>query len=340
MKQRMNRLWMHLYDAKYFLIVISLMDVFFIYLAWLAYPEAFAVLIGLMVGVSLVMAGIPIALSMRQEKIITSALQHFLIEPDIEHEDTLRHLLPKKQTELIGKIGQQLREKEDLLTQQTIQVNDYERYIEEWVHEIKKPLSLLTLVLDNRQDEMSPIVQRRVTHSRNTIQSHIEKILYFSRLRTTHRDYLFESLDLKEVCQEAVDEHQSILEEANMTVHWKGDSQVVLSDRKSLLFILSQILHNSTTYATGENARLYFHFDASESVVLELQDNGPGIQSGDLPFIFDKGFTGGKERATGMGLFIAKRLADDLNVGLEARSPESEGLSLSLTFPQIIGNIH
>lgn len=332
----MNRLWMHLYDARYFLIVISLMDAFFIYLAWLAYPETFGVLVGLMVGVSLAVAVIPIALTKHQEKKITTALQAFLVEPDIEHEETLRHLLPKQQVKMMTQLGQQLRQKEDLLTQQTIQVDDYERYIEEWVHEIKKPLSLLTLVLDNRQDEMSSTVQRRVTHSRNAIQSHVEKILYFSRLRTTHRDYLFETLDLREVCQEAVADHQSILEEADMSIHWQGDSQIVVSDRKSLLFILSQILHNSTTYTIRENPQLYLTLEKiGEAVRLTLQDNGPGIPQEDLPFVFDKGFTGGKEQATGMGLFIANRLAADLNVNLKATSLGSEGFCLSLTFPQI-----
>jgi len=46
--------------------------------------------------------------------------------------------------------------------------------------------------------------------------------------------------------------------------------------------------------------------------VLSISDNGIGVRSSDLPYIFEKGFTGnsgdGRKKATGMGLYLAKKL--------------------------------
>ena len=50
---------------------------------------------------------------------------------------------------------------EGYVNEQQLKVANYESYIENWVHEIKKPLSLMTLLLDNRKVEMSPLVHPR-----------------------------------------------------------------------------------------------------------------------------------------------------------------------------------
>lgn len=330
----MKKWWIHFYDARLWLFVLFTMSVFFIFLAWLAYPEEFFVLVGLMVGVSFLLAIVPIIISIRREKEFARAYKRFLTEPDEEQEAILYHLLPKIYHPIIQQTGQQLREQMDAQTRQDIHIQDYETYIEEWVHEIKRPLSLITLVLDNREDEMSPLVQQRMSHARNEMQSDVEKILYFSRLRTVQRDYVFELIDLHEICLEAADEHQSILEEAKVQIALEGESKIVFSDRKSLLFIFSQVLHNAAKYTESIEAMVRFRVEEKEHIYLYIEDNGCGVSQSDLPFIFDKGFTGGKAKATGMGLYLSKRLAEDLNIELAA-IPSPNGLRLSLKFPKI-----
>lgn len=328
----MKRFFQHLYDARVWMISQFILTAFFIFLAWIAYPDVFAVLAGVMVTASVFSILFPIGFSMRKEAAIRSAFRLFLTEPDLENEQSFYHLLPKRNRILVQKLGETLREKEDCLTQQALEVSDYETYIEEWVHEIKKPLSLLTLVLDNRGDEMSQVVSQRTTHARNEIQNDVEKILYFSRLRTVHRDYLFEQVNLRAVCEEVIGENASLIAESNITVCFEGDDAVVISDRRSLAFILAQLIHNSAKYA-GNAALLTIKIEAGESVILTFRDNGPGVPVGDLPFVFDKGFTGGRAKATGMGLYLAQRLAKDLNIALVART--DNGFTLSLIFPRV-----
>ena len=59
-------------------------------------------------------------------------------------------------------LGQHLRTQQEYINEQKITVTDYQHYMENWVHEIKKPLSLMTLLLDNRKDEMSHLVHTQM----------------------------------------------------------------------------------------------------------------------------------------------------------------------------------
>ncbi|NMA24652.1 MAG: sensor histidine kinase, partial [Clostridiales bacterium] len=74
-------------------------------------------------------------------------------------------------------------------------------------------------------------------------------------------------------------------------------------------------------------------------IILSVSDNGPGIPSSDLPFIFDKGFTGDKgsylSRSTGMGLFLVQKMAHDLAIELNVESSPGSGMTLSLVFPKV-----
>ena len=61
-----------------------------------------------------------------------------------------------------------------------IQEEEYERYVELWAHEVKIPLSLFTLLLENRSEEMSPTVHKKMEHVRLQMQSYV-CLLYTSR---------------------------------------------------------------------------------------------------------------------------------------------------------------
>lgn len=82
----------------------------------------------------------------------------------------------------ICELGQHLRTQQEYINEQKITVTDYQHYIENWVHEIKKPLSLMTLLLDNRKDEMSPLVHTRMLYVRDHTRQDIEQILYFTEI--------------------------------------------------------------------------------------------------------------------------------------------------------------
>ncbi|MBM6861895.1 sensor histidine kinase, partial [Clostridium saudiense] len=76
-----------------------------------------------------------------------------------------------------------------------------------------------------------------------------------------------------------------------------------------------------------------------KNISLIIRDNGIGVKSYDLPFIFEKGFTGeiGEQRknSTGMGLYLAEQVAKSLKIKLEVSEKYTEGFEISLIFPKI-----
>jgi signal transduction histidine kinase len=70
---------------------------------------------------------------------------------------------------------------------------------------------------------------------------------------------------------------------------------------------------------------------------LVIEDSGIGIRPEDLPRIFAKGYTGynGRldHRASGIGLYLAKKAADALSIAIRVESSVGAGTKVSLSFP-------
>ena len=332
----------HAYKLWFLILIIT--DILFSFLAWLAYPETFMVLVGLMAIFTLAMISLSIFIIVREQERIEDAFQDFLLEPNETKEEILCRVSPKTHSSYIRRIGSVIRSYQSELNDQIIELADYENYIEGWVHEIKKPLSLMTLVLDNRSDEMSPLVRQRMIHVRDQMLGDVERILYFARLGAAHKDYIFEPISLLAFCKEIIENHQTLLDESVFQTQFIGKEMEILSDPKGLTFILEQIIANSTKYATQNQDSPILKFEivydkVKNKTILNISDNGPGVSQEDLPFIFDKGFTGGRgtytRQATGMGLFLVSKMASDLAIHLDAKSELGSGLSISLIFPHV-----
>jgi signal transduction histidine kinase len=70
---------------------------------------------------------------------------------------------------------------------------------------------------------------------------------------------------------------------------------------------------------------------------VEVQDNGPGVPKEELPRLFDKFYRGATaektSNGTGLGLYIVKRLAEDLGATVSVTSTPGAGALFRLTIP-------
>lgn len=112
----------------------------------------------------------------------------------------------------------------------------------------------------------------------------------------------------------------------------------VFTDPRALEFILRQLVSNSIKYA-GASPILSFLATREargreNGVLLRISDNGQGVKECDLPYLFERGFSGDsgelRKKSTGMGLYLAKQLADDIHIQLEVDSKWEEGFTASL----------
>jgi signal transduction histidine kinase len=210
---------------------------------------------------------------------------------------------------------------------------EYREYIEGWVHEIKAPITAAQLVCGNNKSEQT----RKLTVLLSQIEEHVERALYYARAGNVEMDFIVRETRLSEIVRNAVAKHQTLLIQSGVRVEADSVEGTVYTDGKWVSFMLGQLLSNAIRYRK-ENPVISIKTEHwGDAVRLTVTDNGVGITSVDLPRIFERGFTGSngreKEKSTGMGLYICKKLADFLQIKLEAQSVPGEHTAISLSFP-------
>lgn len=231
---------------------------------------------------------------------------------------------------------------------------EYREYLESFVHEIKAPISAITLSCENGKtsviteicqidsfslDKITYVLNqtfRNIRMENRKIENYVDMVLYHARSEQVYKDYLIRETGLTEIVYEALEKESLLLIQSHGQAEVSCDEKVY-TDKKWCVFIIGQLILNSIKYGSKAPVLRFFTSRDKDSITLTIADNGKGIPAEDLPRIFEKGFTGrnGREhgKATGMGLYLCKKLCDRLGIGLRAQSEYGKGTKMFLTFP-------
>lgn len=209
---------------------------------------------------------------------------------------------------------------------------EYREYVERWVHEIKTPITAAGLICRSADSEM----RRKLTQELSQIEAHVERALFYARAESAEKDFVVCRASLAEIAAEAIGRHRSLLIQNGVRVETENLEQTVHTDKKWTAFMLGQLLQNAARYRSGSPVVTLSARQLGAQVLLAVHDNGIGIPAHELPRVFDRGFTGsnGHDRggSTGMGLYLCRRLADCMAVGLQIDSEEGKGTTVTLIF--------
>lgn len=212
---------------------------------------------------------------------------------------------------------------------------EYQEYVESFAHEIKIPIGALSLTFDNSKNHTLKKETDKIFHL-------VEQMLYYARSENTEKDYFVRQLNLEDVMHNVILKFRHSLMEIKAVVDISDMDKTVYTDEKWLTFILSQIVQNSIKYFNKHENRLTIYSqDNGTHILLTIKDNGCGIRQSELTRLFEKGFTGSnrkKSNATGMGLYLSKKLCDRLGLKLDVESKENEYTRVTITFPK--GTVH
>ena len=241
-------------------------------------------------------------------------------------------------SEAARQLCQQVFSDQALLNEKTVELSEYQDYIEAWVHEVKTPLSLSTLVMNNHRDEMSPYVYARMNYAQHQINEDVEQILFYARLQANHSDIKFTRFRLDECVSEVLEEYRPFIEEKNILLILDFHPLEVVSDRKTVSFMVSQLISNAVKYADSNEGKISMTIrQDGDEIHLRIYNNGDGVPPEDVPFIFDKGFTGNypnRQKATGIGLYLVRKYAEKLCIRarLNLDIPYENGFGIELIF--------
>lgn len=321
------------------LLLLLGIDLFAALLLWLADAQAFYAMMIVITLATVLLFSLVCGILIHGERKKEQAFYAFLHNPDEYHEKLLLETVSPAQRELIQQLGKNLRDRQVAYARLQTQCNDYEEYVESWAHETKTPLSLLTLLLDNRREELPPAVGFKLDHIRNRMQESVDQMLFYARIKSARKDYLFEHIRIRTCIQDVLEDYRPLLDEKQFHTQLCLSDDTVYSDRRGLYFLLGQLVSNSIKYCCERPELCFSFFQEDGCHVLRIRDNGIGVRSCDLPYIFEKGFTGdsgeSRKRATGMGLYLAKEIAEALNITLSADSEWGKGFEMQLFFPVV-----
>ena len=204
--------------------------------------------------------------------------------------------------------------------------NNMVEYYTVWAHQIKTPIASMRLQLQSLDSDIS----RRLEGDLNRIEAYVEMVLTFLRLDSDSTDYVIKEINLDDVIRPSIRKFAKDFINKRLSMDFKPTGIKVISDEKWLSFVIEQIISNAVKYTKDGGIRIYM----GEPGILCIEDTGIGISAEDLPRIFENGYTGfnGREdkRASGIGLYLCKRICDNLGHKIGAESVPGKGTKISL----------
>lgn len=215
---------------------------------------------------------------------------------------------------------------------------EYKEYIEQWVHEIKTPISAIKLIGENHKSEMTRLMLSEL----EIIDHYVEQALFYARSEHIEKDYLIKECSLASCVHVVLVKNKQMFIQNRIKIQLNGLEKTVYSDHKWVEFIVNQLLLNSIKYRHQSSPTIFIHAkDHKNGVMLVIEDNGLGIASHELPRVFEKYFTGSNgrnhQKSTGIGLYLCQKMCEKLGLVLDIESKEQEYTKVLVFFPK--GNL-
>lgn len=218
-------------------------------------------------------------------------------------------------------------------------------FITTMIHELKRPISTLKMCvsgLDNKQMVDDPEIRTELLTETRTALDNLSA--YFSKLR----DITFNNVEQIPLNIQSVNLHDLFDTVAAATIRPSGKKVVVYNeiasdivvsaDRSHLYNILNNLVENAVKYS-GDSVEIKTSANADKGeVVLSISDNGNGIPSGDLKYIFQRFYRGkasvGEQPGMGLGLAYVKLLVEAHGGEISAESALGQGTCFIIKLPQ------
>ena len=224
-------------------------------------------------------------------------------------------------------INELLKENRKQVSQIQKRISDINDYFSIWVHQIKTPIASMKLKIDNEQMDLLQLAS-----DLNRIDHYVDLVLSFLKFDEEKIDLYFRKTDVDRIMRESLKKFSNDFIIKKIRLDYKLSKREVLTDEKWLSFVFDQLLSNALKYTDKGTITIYYDGDSC----LCIKDSGIGIALADMERLFEKGFTGynGRQykKASGIGLYMCKRMCDKLNIAISIESVVNEYTLVKLKF--------
>lgn len=229
------------------------------------------------------------------------------------------------------------------------QLQKSETYRREFVgnvsHELKTPIFniqgyILTLLDGGMEDpSVNKLYLERAEKNINRMISIVEDLEVISQLESGELILHQEAFDIIALTKEVFESLEIKTKRKNITLYF-GDSYPtpiwVMADKNRLRQVITNLLENSIKYSNENGRTKISFFDMDENILVEIADNGIGIDVNHLPRIFERFYRVDKSRSreqggSGLGLAIVKHIIEAHSQTIHVRSKLGIGTTFGFT---------
>lgn len=216
-------------------------------------------------------------------------------------------------------------------------------------HEFRTPLTTLVgsmdMVRDTELDDDQSFLVDRMERASTRLRSLVEDVLDFSVIEAGRLDLAERPFDLHELLDDLRDDYLTVAERVGVGLSWHRDAgvpQQVVGDAMRLQQVLGNLLDNAFKFTSAGSVALRVATVRSAlgvpEVVFSVSDTGIGIPADRIEAIFESftqvdGSTTRPYEGSGLGLTIARRLAEVMGGTLQVTSEVGRGSTFEVAVP-------
>ncbi len=212
-------------------------------------------------------------------------------------------------------------------------------------HELKTPLfniqGYIHTLLDGAlyDEKINQEYLKRAAINTERLHHIVEDLEVISRLEAGDNSLKLETFNLLKLNTEIIEEMELVAKEKKISIVYKDKNPQpysVIADRESVRQILTNLIVNSIKYGREHGITKVAFYDMDEYILIEVADNGIGIEQKHLPHIFDRFYRVEKSRnrskgGSGLGLSIVKHIIEAHGTTINVRSNPGIGTTFGFT---------
>jgi len=233
--------------------------------------------------------------------------------------------------------------------QEIERLKELERYRKDFVgnvsHELKTPIFniqgyILTLLEGGLEDPtINKLYLTRTEKSIDRMISIVEDLESINKLETGELKPQFSVFDMVKIVEDVIEMEQRLSKERKiwLTITDKPDKPLMVkADRKRIIEVMTNLVVNAIKYGKKNGFVKVGFYDFDDKIMVEVSDNGIGIDKKDLPRVFERFYRVDKSRSreqggTGLGLSIVKHIIEAHNQSINVQSVLNEGTTFTFT---------
>ena len=229
------------------------------------------------------------------------------------------------------------------LLESTEQKLEYDQESKELIsnisHDLKTPLTAIKGYVEGIMDGVADTPEkmdryiRTIYNKTNDMDRLINELTFYSKIDANRIPYTFNKINVKNYFEDCVEEMGIELESKGFAFSYKNevdDSVEVIADAEQIKRVINNIVSNSVKYMDKSDPRIDIRVkDVGDFVQIEIEDNGRGIGTKELPNIFERFYRADASRhsagGSGIGLSIVKKIIEDHGGKIWASSTLGKG---------------